>query len=133
MADKISGSEKPAKEKRPPKTHNVAELPKKLEPFLKDIMKAYDVMEQDHGSHVLTINNKFETISEKVGFPKALIRKHVAKIRRTEKENDALKEMGDAELDEEIDLQKGWAGTSFAAFTSLYLEKLEAEKKRRAK
>jgi uncharacterized protein YukE len=131
MAEKIGAPEKTAK--RPPKTHNVAELPKKLEPFLKEIMKAYDALEEDHGSHILSINHKFEKISETIGFPKSLIRTHVAKIRRSSKEADTLKEMDDDDLAQEIELQKGWAGTSFAAFTSVYLEKLEAEQRRRAK
>lgn len=125
MAEKVTGGEaKPAK--RPPKTHNLPELVKALSPFMKDIMGAYDEMEEDHGSHVLTISNKFDAIAEKIGYPKALIRSQVAKIRRESKEADAIKEMDQAELEQEIELAKAFAGTGFGKFAEARLAKLQA-------
>jgi hypothetical protein len=116
MAEKVGAADKPAKEKKVPKTHNLSELTKKLEPFLKEITKAYDAMEEDHGSHVLSINHKFEAISEKIGFPKALIRTQVARIRRAKKAEEQLKEMTVEELEEEISLREGFAGTAFGKY-----------------
>ena len=129
MAEKLAGDGDTAKKKRPPKTHNIPDLTKKLEPFVKDIMKAYDEMEEDHGSHVLTISNKFEAIAEKIGFPKGLIRSQVAKLRRAAKEADAIKEMEEAEIEQEIELAEGFAGTAFGSFVQDRLTRLRAAKK----
>lgn len=128
MAEKVGEADKAVK-KRVPKEHNLADLANKLGPFVKDIMKAYDAMEEDHGSHVLTINNKFDAIAEKVGFPKALIRTQIAKIRRASKEEDTIKEMSEAEIDQEIELATGFAGTLFGKYVEERLEKLKAARK----
>jgi len=123
MAEKLSGSEKPAKEKRPPKTHNMAALTKALDPFLNSVCKMYDEMEKDHGSHVLSINHKFEEIAEKIGFPKGLIRQKVAAIRRAEKAKEALKEMERDEIEQEIELLEAANATTRAR--DLFTHRLE--------
>lgn len=128
MAEKVGGETKASK--RPPKTHNVDDLVKKLEPFMKDIMNSYDAMEEDHGSHVLKISNKFDGIAEKTGFPKSLIRSQVAKIRRAAKEDDAIREMEVAEIEQEIELAKGFAGTAFGKFAEGRLAKLQSALKK---
>lgn len=128
MAEKVGAAEKPAKEKKVPKTHNLSDLTKKLEPFVKDIFKAYDAMEEDHGSHVLTINNKFEKIAEQIGFPKALIRSQISALRRSQKAEKKLKEMSVDELEQEIELLQGFAGTAFGKYVEGKIEKLKAAK-----
>lgn len=130
MAEKVGapaedgGTKKKAR--KVDKAHNQAELAKKLDPFIKDINKMYDAMEEDHGSHVLSINHKFEAIAEKIGFPKGLIRSQVAKIRTGIKLEKTLREAEAEELEDEIKLLEGFAGTGFGRFVQERLDKVRA-------
>lgn len=130
MAEKVTadndGDGAPKKGRKVTKTHNQADLAKKLEPFIKDINKAYDAMEEDHGSHVLSINHKFTAIAEKIGHPATAIRSQVAKIRRGIKAEKQLKEAELEELEAEAELLEGFAGTAFGRFVQEKLDKVRS-------
>lgn len=134
MAEKATGEDAGAgkKTRKVDKTHNQAELAKKLEPFIKEINKMYDAMEEDHGSHVLSINHKFEAIAEKIGFPKGMVREKVAQIRRGIKEEKKLKEAELEELEDEVKLLEGFAGTGFGRFVQNRLDKMRVALKEKS-
>lgn len=102
MAEKVTGDpEKKARKKKAPAAgHNLEDLRKKLAPFVKGITDAYDDMEEDHGSHVLTIAAKFEKAAESTGFPKGLLRTEIARIRRKQKEEAKEIAMDDDERED---------------------------------
>lgn len=117
MAEKATGNGKPGKAlKLAPKGHNLDEVRKKMLPFVKGIDDAYDKMEEVHGSHVLTINHKFDTAAEATGIPKAILRREIARMRRRKKELAREQEMSEEERDDVEKLRDAMDGTPFGAF-----------------
>lgn len=94
MAEVVKGAGAPKKkEKGPKKTHNLDDLRRKLGPYVKGITDAYDAMEEDHGSHVLTISDKFNKAAESTGFPVSLLRREISRIRRNIKDEKREQEL----------------------------------------
>lgn len=120
MAEKATGNTKgaTAKKQLPAKTHNLDEVRKKLAPFVKAITDAYDKMEEVHGSHVLTINHKFDTAAEATGLPKSLLRKEIARIRRRIKEEAREQEMSEEEREDTEKFRDAMDGTPFGVYAA---------------
>lgn len=115
MAEKATPEKaaKPKKEKAPKKPVDLDNLRKKLAPFAKDIFTAYEAMEQDHGSHVLTINHKFDKAAENTGFPKSLLRSEIARMRRKQKEEEKEQSMAEEEREDIERFRDAMEGTPF--------------------
>lgn len=119
MAEKVAANDAGKKARAPaPKGHNLDDLRKKLAPFTKAIFEAYDAMETDHGSHVLTINHKFEKAAESTGFPKSLLRQEVARMRRRKKDEEREKAMADEEREDIERFRAAMDGTPFGAYAA---------------
>lgn len=119
MAEKATGNGAAAPKTKPAaKGHNLEELRKKLLPFVKGLTDAYDKMEEVHGSHVLTINHKFDTAAEATGFPKALLRKEISRLRRRMKEEANEQGMSEEERDDIEKFRNVMAGTPFGAYAA---------------
>lgn len=119
MAEKATGNGKAGKTPKPAgKGHNLDEMRKKLLPFVKGLTDAYDKMEEVHGSHVLTINHKFDTAAEATGFPKATLRKEIARIRRRMKEEASEQEMSEEEREDIETFRNVMSGTPFGAYAA---------------
>lgn len=123
MAETVEGQGGAKKTAPAKKGHNRVDLRKKLEPFMKEICGDYDKMEEVHGSHVMKINRKFENISEATGFPKAMIRSEVARVRRRIKEEAKEKELEEEEREEIEAFRDAFKGTPFGKYAEGELAK----------
>lgn len=111
---------------KPGKGHNITELRKSLAPYVTDIMKMYDEMEEDHGSHVTRIGNKFEKVGEATGFGTGKLRSEIARMRRRQKEIAKEQEMDEDEREETERFREALAGTPMAKWAEGELAKPKA-------